>query len=290
MSAFNKRESRSQGSIVGQFVSNLIPTVFISIFVVVGTGLALSGYNQITTENMFKSMKNMPFEEFKEGKAVRFKMNPVDQELIKSPQSGNYCILYNLDYISYWEDSDGDLYDSVDKTILNPQQLNLTDGQKTYIIDLKEPKAKLALKNKLTYLKDNSSEEYMLTTKTRFDEYDKTIEEKLLFPQDEVTVFGVLKSIEPTNEQGKTKLIFEDKSIDFFADPLNGAIGIVKSAINQDVQVYIVSNDTNENIQKAITGDGGYALVVFGSIFGGIPLLILIGIWVGFVKNLILKL
>lgn len=280
---------RGERSVILSFIDSILLTAFLCLFVLIGTGLLLSGYNQMSTENIFKNMANMPIDQLEPGKVVRFKMPPIDYNVIQSPQSSNHCILYNLDHFNHWKDNDGDHHQSLEKTILVPEQLTLTDGNEKFVIDLKTPQAHLAMKNKLTYLKGKYDQGYRLTTKTNFDDNDNTIEESLLYPQDEVTVFGVLKAIDQTSKENTRKLVFEKNDIDFFKDPLSSAFSLVKSAINQEVQVYIVSNDSDENIQKAITGSGGLFLVLFGLLFGGIPLLIIIGTWLALLKDLIFK-
>ncbi|MEW5819780.1 MAG: hypothetical protein AB1782_06280, partial [Cyanobacteriota bacterium] len=221
-------------------------------------------------------IKNTPFTKstnFKAGQLIKLKLIPDKSKLINCVNDQK-CLFYQSNYYIYFQ-SDYRSGISIEKRPLKkdskPGYLSLIDpkNNQKYTILTNKPEPEIFIKNEKTFIlnKSGTHKEYVPTDKTFFEALDKTIEEKLILPEDEVIVIGRISKIDKHNRFLKLKLASNQKNhgnLLILGDSLN-------SFLNKKFSLFVVSTYDIKETEKRIT-----QLIGLNNIITGVILLIVI--------------
>lgn len=272
----------------GPLVTAICVTVIGSIFLLVGVSLALYGYVNYKDAGVYSKTSVIPVADIKEGEVVKIVLNSQSINTYESPNSKIPCVFCQLKYFHYDEDSDGVIRDYLDKTKTKPGLLILESNTKKYLISLLNPRADFYFNNTFVYLKNPKTQQYEPTTKIEFRSGDNIIKENIISPGEQVLVFGKVKKITPGIEDGITTIVFQNIEIPEPFDNLGLFYEkLFKASLSNELTSYIISTKP-----EASLGDELHAirettgLILFGLAFIIIPLIIIISVWLSFIKSL----
>lgn len=277
---------------ISSFISAIAATLFLSIFFLVGSTLALYGYVKYKDAGVYSQTPVISVADIKEGEIVKFVLKSQSINSHEASFSKLPCVFYQTQYISFYEDSDGDLSSTIDELKKAPDQLTLESKDKNYQISLIKPPAELYFKNTFTYLKNLQTNVYEPTAKSDFGSGDYIIKENVISPDEDVLVFGKISKIIPTSVDGLTSLEFQNIDL---SDPFTNVVlfytGLVESILSNELTSYIVSTKSDKDLNIELKSmEKTTGLIYFGLAFCIIPAIILIGVWFTFIKSIFTRL
>lgn len=271
----------------GPLTTAICITVICSIFLIIGASLASYGYVKYKDAAIYSKTSVSPVADIKEGNVVKIVLNSQTKTTYESPYSKIPCVFYQLQYIHYDENSDGVVSDYLDKTKREPATLTLDANNKQYLISLVNPRAEFYFKNTFTYLKNTKTFQYEPTSKMEFRSGDNIIKENIISPGEEVLVFGKVKRFVPAINGGISTIEFQKKQL---PEPFSN-LGLFYShlyeaIVSNELTSYIISTRTEEALDDELHSIGNTTgLILFGLAFTIIPLIIIIGVWLMFIKS-----
>lgn len=285
------RRSSGPGPI-SSLIGAVFGTAFCSIFLIVGCSLALYGYVKYNDAGIYSKTPVVSVSDIKEDQIAKFILKSESINSYEATYSKTPCVFYRLEYVSYSEDSDGDLTSSVDEIKSAPDQLTLESNDKRYLVSLVNPQAEFYFKNTLTYLKNWQTKQYEPTTKIEFRSGDNIVRENFIAPEEDVLIFGKVKKIIPGTVDGLTTIEFKNIEL---GDPFNN-IGLFYSnlfnaLLSNELTSYIVSTKPSDSLDEELNSmENTTGLIFFGLIFCIIPIIIVVAVWFSFIKSILSRL
>ncbi|MGD9581689.1 MAG: hypothetical protein AB7V50_09975 [Vampirovibrionia bacterium] len=283
----NFKRSFSQGP-VGRLYSAIIGTIFCFIFLSIGISMILSGYVRYIDSNVYAATPITSVDNIKEGQVVKLCLKAKPVKTIESFQSKLPCVYYITRYLRYNRYTEGILMFTIDNVIKKPNNIILESGGKDYSFSLLDPMADLFFNKTFTFIKNVKTNVYEPTTKIEFATGDYVIEENVIFPSENVIVFGKVNKIIPDSYNNITKIEFTKIE---FIEPLENFAKcyyyLFKAIFEKDVSHYVISTKDDVSLEKELKlFDRTGSQIILGFVMCLIFVVILISSWSLFMKSL----
>jgi hypothetical protein len=281
MNAFKRKEGPL--GVIGETISSLFGMAFTSIFILVGVGVFLGGYINMRDYNVYKDTPIQTPQQFEAGEIIKSRFQSNNDYLVKSEYSGTPCVYYNIDYIEFYRDSEGDLSRDYNKNIKGPELLHLTVDNQNYEFSTIDPVPQMAYEHTITYIYNPQMKQYQPTTETRFDDGDEIIEESMILPGENIIVFGRLDDIIQM-PQGAKRLQFSKADPGSpFKNPLDFIKKFINIAFTNKLSLYVISSEA-ANADLGDKSNMSIFMMIFGLIFCGIPAIIFLACLLSLIK------
>ena len=287
---FKRSSSANSGfNPITSLLGALIPTIFLSLFLIVGISLMSYGYINVRENSQFRNTSIKHISELKENEIVKFTLTPDSLDVVESAYKKINCVFYKTEWISYYRSSDS-IKKSIDKTESGPDAITLISGNNKYRISTRIPGMTLFTASQYILLKNRKTGQYIPNFKEKFQANDNVIEENIILPDEEVLVYGKLSSIKQVNENTK-ELTFSTSSL---PDPFDNLPvffeNLFSTLFNNNLTSYIISTRTDEITANKFKSGEGLGLIAFGAVFCIVPLVLLIAVWWNFIQYIFQKL
>lgn len=274
-------------TLVGDLIGSIIGTAFASLFLIIGLTLSIFGYINQRDIKTFKTLPVTSIADLKTGTAVKVKLNPFAAELVNSSHSKTPCVFYKLDHLEYVRD-EGQVYSRIKDTENSSDDLLLISNDQQILVPLEDPEPVMFLSSSKNYLKNRKTKKYIQTDQQEFSGGDKVIQEKILLPSDIVTVFGYLSEIVDLPDKNTKLLKFHKVEFkDPFSDIRSFYSHLFETLFQNKLTLYLVSTLSDEEAASKMSEKSGNPLIIFGIVFCIIPLLLIISMWLPFIRSML---